>query len=304
MPVFSFRFFSVIQFGFVTLFVASFPLAPVLALVNNLFEIRVDAWKITTQFRRVVPEKAQDIGAWQPILQGVAILAVATNVSYSWIMECNVMKHCCVKLNMQQPQTRRQWLHLPHVPASQQAMIIAFTSDMIPRLVYYWSFSVYPYGAHPTNTMEGYINTSLSIFNTSDFSSSSMPLGNISSISTCRYNQPICVCGCVHPIWFVKQVFASSIKTTNVFPRQWFLLVFIMWLIVPEIYTYCIEQKGKYKTDVFNRWQLCGKSCLYSKPYKSLFFVGTVIFGFLPGIPGSTSSLCITGMWSPPKWLS
>lgn len=63
-----------------TLFVASFPLAPVLALVNNLFEIRVDAWKITTQFRRVLPEKAQDIGAWQPILQGIAILAVATNV--------------------------------------------------------------------------------------------------------------------------------------------------------------------------------------------------------------------------------
>ncbi|KAF3859598.1 hypothetical protein F7725_021997 [Dissostichus mawsoni] len=68
-------------FGFVTLFVASFPLAPILALVNNLFEIRVDAWKITTQFRRIVPEKAQDIGAWQPILQGVAILAVATNIS-------------------------------------------------------------------------------------------------------------------------------------------------------------------------------------------------------------------------------
>ena len=75
----------VIQFGFVTLFVASFPLAPVLALVNNLFEIRVDAWKITTQFRRMVPEKAQDIGAWQPILQGVAILAVATNVSGSCV---------------------------------------------------------------------------------------------------------------------------------------------------------------------------------------------------------------------------
>lgn len=109
MPVFSFLFFdTVIQFGFVTLFVASFPLAPVLALVNNLFEIRVDAWKITTQFRRVVPEKAQDIGAWQPILQGVAILAVATNVSNSWIMECNIMKHRCVKLNRQQPQTRRQ----------------------------------------------------------------------------------------------------------------------------------------------------------------------------------------------------
>lgn len=72
---------TVIQFGFVTLFVASFPLAPLLALVNNILEIRVDAWKLTTQFRRMVPEKAQDIGAWQPIMQGIAILAVVTNVS-------------------------------------------------------------------------------------------------------------------------------------------------------------------------------------------------------------------------------
>uniref|UniRef100_A0A8C7VG61 Anoctamin n=1 Tax=Oncorhynchus mykiss TaxID=8022 RepID=A0A8C7VG61_ONCMY len=125
----------VIQFGFVTLFVASFPLAPVLALVNNLFEIRVDAWKIITQFRRMVPEKAQDIGAWQPILQGVAILAVASN-----------------------------------------AMIIAFTSDMIPRLVYYWSFSVYPYGEHSSHTMQGYINNTLSVFDIQDFSNKSRPL--------------------------------------------------------------------------------------------------------------------------------
>uniref|UniRef100_A0A3B4BL81 Anoctamin n=1 Tax=Periophthalmus magnuspinnatus TaxID=409849 RepID=A0A3B4BL81_9GOBI len=136
----------VIQFGFVTLFVASFPLAPALALVNNLFEIRVDAWKITTQFRRMVPEKASTIGAWQPILQGIAILAVATN-----------------------------------------AMIIAFTSDMIPRLVYYWSFSVYPYGQKYSHTMEGYINSSLSIFNISDFPEQSRPLSPTYNITTCRY---------------------------------------------------------------------------------------------------------------------
>uniref|UniRef100_A0A8C7PI73 Anoctamin n=1 Tax=Oncorhynchus mykiss TaxID=8022 RepID=A0A8C7PI73_ONCMY len=139
----------VIQFGFVTLFVASFPLAPVLALVNNLFEIRVDAWKIITQFRRMVPEKAQDIGAWQPILQGVAILAVASN-----------------------------------------AMIIAFTSDMIPRLVYYWSFSVYPYGEHSSHTMQGYINNTLSVFDIQDFSNKSRPLQTpywFNNSTTCRY---------------------------------------------------------------------------------------------------------------------
>ncbi len=87
--------FAVIQFGFVTLFVASFPLAPLLALFNNLCEIRVDAWKITTQFRRIVPEKAQDIGAWQAILQGVAILAVATNVCWEEVV---VFASCVIEV--------------------------------------------------------------------------------------------------------------------------------------------------------------------------------------------------------------
>lgn len=70
-----------IQFGFITLFVASFPLAPLLALFNNILEVRVDAWKFTTQFRRPVAAKARNIGAWQEILNVVAILSVVTNVS-------------------------------------------------------------------------------------------------------------------------------------------------------------------------------------------------------------------------------
>lgn len=78
----NFSFFSaVIQFGFVTLFVASFPLAPLLALLNNIIEIRVDAWKLTTQYRRPVAAKAHSIGVWQDILYGMAVLSVATNVS-------------------------------------------------------------------------------------------------------------------------------------------------------------------------------------------------------------------------------
>ncbi|XP_012575927.1 PREDICTED: anoctamin-6 isoform X2 [Condylura cristata] len=138
----------IIQFGFVTLFVASFPLAPLLALINNILEIRVDAWKMTTQYRRMVPEKAQDIGAWQPIMQGIAIMAVVTN-----------------------------------------AMIIAFTSDMIPRLVYYWSFSVPPYGDHSHYTMEGYINNTLSYFNIADFKNKSdgNPYIGLGNHTTCRY---------------------------------------------------------------------------------------------------------------------
>lgn len=78
--------FSVVQFGFITLFVASFPLAPLLALFNNILEIRVDAWKFTTQFRRPVASKARNIGAWQEILNAVAILSVVTNVSVTVVV--------------------------------------------------------------------------------------------------------------------------------------------------------------------------------------------------------------------------
>uniref|UniRef100_A0A4W6DBM3 Anoctamin n=1 Tax=Lates calcarifer TaxID=8187 RepID=A0A4W6DBM3_LATCA len=112
----------VIQFGFITLFVASFPLAPLLALINNVIEVRVDAWKLTTQFRRPVAAKAHSIGAWEEILSGIAILSVVTN-----------------------------------------AFIVAFTSDMIPRLVY-----MYAYHSEGEMSMKGYINNSLSVFNISE----------------------------------------------------------------------------------------------------------------------------------------
>lgn len=78
-----------IQFGFITLFVASFPLAPLLALINNIIEVRVDAWKLTTQFRRPVAAKAHSIGAWQEILNGIAVFSVVTNVSTELGSELN-----------------------------------------------------------------------------------------------------------------------------------------------------------------------------------------------------------------------
>lgn len=57
-----FLFFPVIQFGFVSLFVASFPLAPLFALLNNVIEIRLDAKKFVTELRRPVAIRAKDIG--------------------------------------------------------------------------------------------------------------------------------------------------------------------------------------------------------------------------------------------------
>ncbi|KAF3854218.1 hypothetical protein F7725_022273 [Dissostichus mawsoni] len=70
---------TICWFGFVTLFVASFPLAPLFALLNNIIEIRLDAKKFVTELRRPVAARAKDIGIWYNLLRGVANVAVIIN---------------------------------------------------------------------------------------------------------------------------------------------------------------------------------------------------------------------------------
>ncbi|XP_016090634.1 anoctamin-9-like [Sinocyclocheilus grahami] len=69
----------VLQFSFTTIFVAAFPLAPLLALINNIFEIRLDAIKMVSLERRLVPKKTNDIGVWTRILEAVGVMAVIAN---------------------------------------------------------------------------------------------------------------------------------------------------------------------------------------------------------------------------------
>lgn len=47
----------VIQFGFVTIFVSTFPLAPLFALINNVLEIRLDARKMLQNYKRPVAQR-------------------------------------------------------------------------------------------------------------------------------------------------------------------------------------------------------------------------------------------------------
>uniref|UniRef100_A0A674DXW0 Anoctamin n=1 Tax=Salmo trutta TaxID=8032 RepID=A0A674DXW0_SALTR len=69
----------IIQFGFVSLFVASFPLAPLFALLNNVIEIRLDAKKFVTELRRPDAVQAKDIGIWYNILSGMGKFSVIIN---------------------------------------------------------------------------------------------------------------------------------------------------------------------------------------------------------------------------------
>ena len=107
----------VIQFGFVTIFVSAYPLAPLFAFINNVFEIRLDARKMLLRYKRPVAQRSvikkkefcphcsylsfslcrvKDIGIWHSILNGIGKLSVFTS-----------------------------------------SMILSFTTDIVPQLVYF-----------------------------------------------------------------------------------------------------------------------------------------------------------------------
>jgi len=73
--------YTVLQYGFVTIFVTAFPLAPVFALINNILEMRLDAKKLIVYYKRPVGQRVKDIGVWYSILDSVSKLAVISNVS-------------------------------------------------------------------------------------------------------------------------------------------------------------------------------------------------------------------------------
>lgn len=130
----------VLQYGFVTIFVAAFPLAPFFALLNNVFEMRLDAKKLLTIYRRPVGQRVRDIGIWYRILDSISKLSVITN-----------------------------------------AFIIAFTSNFIPRLVYRITIS-------DNYSLEGYLDHSLSKFDTIDLKSSQSNMTlNGTPVEICRY---------------------------------------------------------------------------------------------------------------------
>jgi len=69
----------VVQYGYVTLFVVAFPLAPLGALINNYVEIRLDAKKILSLSQRPKPQGAVGIGTWLAILEVLSFISIITN---------------------------------------------------------------------------------------------------------------------------------------------------------------------------------------------------------------------------------
>ncbi|KAL9909265.1 anoctamin-5 isoform 2-T2 [Glossina fuscipes fuscipes] len=179
----------ILQYGFVTLFVAAFPLAPLFALLNNVAEIRLDAYKMVTQARRPLAERVEDIGAWYGILRIITYTAVVSN-----------------------------------------AFVIAYTSDFIPRMVYKFVYS-------ETYTLIGYIEHSLSLFNTSDYKEE-WGAKTEKDPDTCAYRgyrngpQDYEPYGLSPHYW---HVFAARLAFVVVFEHVVFVLTGVMQFVIPDI---------------------------------------------------------------------
>ncbi|CAF0906288.1 unnamed protein product [Didymodactylos carnosus] len=76
----------IMQFGYIIFFSSKFPLAAFFSLLNNIVEIRTDAFKICMIYQRPFTQRVKDIGHWQNVLELMIIAAVIVN--------CTL---CCVK---------------------------------------------------------------------------------------------------------------------------------------------------------------------------------------------------------------
>ncbi|XP_038663482.1 anoctamin-9-like [Scyliorhinus canicula] len=141
-----------IQYGFTTIFVAAFPLAPLLALLNNLIEIRLDARKMIQLLRRPIPRKAKDIGIWLEILEVIGVFAIIGNG---------------LVITLTSDFIPRKVYRYRYSPCANQK-----NTSM--------------------DCLTGYVNNSLSVFNLKNADNETFPLDDVSellgfSITHCRY---------------------------------------------------------------------------------------------------------------------
>ena len=68
-----------IQFGYVTLFSSAYPLAGMCALLNNLIEVRSDAFKLCFIHQRPFPQQVHSIGSWQTAMEIMGVIGVVVN---------------------------------------------------------------------------------------------------------------------------------------------------------------------------------------------------------------------------------
>ncbi|KAG8790483.1 hypothetical protein FRC12_011757 [Ceratobasidium sp. 428] len=75
----------VTQFGYIVIWSAAWPLAPLMALLNNWIELRSDAFKITAHGRRPLPQRVDTVGPWLEALSFITWVGALTNAALVYL---------------------------------------------------------------------------------------------------------------------------------------------------------------------------------------------------------------------------
>ncbi|XP_002129502.2 anoctamin-10-like [Ciona intestinalis] len=70
-----------LQFGYVVMFSCVYPPAAIFALINNIIEMKSDAFKICNVYRRPFVYQTTGIGTWKVAFQALSYLAVVSNLA-------------------------------------------------------------------------------------------------------------------------------------------------------------------------------------------------------------------------------
>ncbi|XP_063887556.1 anoctamin-8-like isoform X4 [Scylla paramamosain] len=112
-----------IQFGYVTLFSSAFPLAATCAFLNNLIEIRSDAFKLCCVFQRPFGNRAQSIGVWQDAMELMGVVGIMVN---------------CILIGLS-GQVHRMF---PHMSTAQTILLIVVLEHAMIALKYGISYAI------------------------------------------------------------------------------------------------------------------------------------------------------------------
>ena len=83
----------IIHFGYMTMFVAAWPLTTTLALINAYAEMRISAFKFCHVYRRPEPRSCEEIGTWNSVLELISYVAVFINAALIAFTSTNMINY-------------------------------------------------------------------------------------------------------------------------------------------------------------------------------------------------------------------
>eukprot|EP01053_Blabericola_migrator_P000553 Blabericola_migrator_1__552@NODE_1136_length_5316_cov_209_214517_g772_i0_p3_GENE_NODE_1136_length_5316_cov_209_214517_g772_i0NODE_1136_length_5316_cov_209_214517_g772_i0_p3_ORF_typecomplete_len180_score9_80Anoctamin/PF04547_12/1_4e28_NODE_1136_length_5316_cov_209_214517_g772_i018162355 len=110
---------KMVQVGYTSLFSMAVPILPLLGLVTDLVEIRVDAWKLSHLHQRPFPRQADSLGFWDDVQRAITFFGIIANVLLCAFTTVGHNKPFRVKLGMSlvsihTERTRHALTHIHH----------------------------------------------------------------------------------------------------------------------------------------------------------------------------------------------